>query len=202
MSKNVPFPLVKCIRHYVWNGQRSFWSSFDMNRSTVDPLTFRPQTCSLVYSCPGHVSTRFEVSTAFEWILGTDGRENECENVRESVLYQSKVLTGEHWGRPIRNMATHRTPTTAIFRFFPLSIGNSSTTAVTTVSTMANWLSAPSVNNMTKNRIDQRGATGIIAIPSGYATNASPGPAYTTSNSTTITCDFPKSVSEMWRNNA
>jgi len=42
---------------------------------------------------------------------------------------------------------------------------------------MANWLSTPSVNSITKNKIDQNGAAGIIAIPSGNATNARPGPA-------------------------
>ena len=39
------------------------------------------------------------------------------------------------------------------------------------------WLPSPRVNNMKKKRIDQKGAPGILAIPSGYAMNAKPGPA-------------------------
>ena len=38
------------------------------------------------------------------------------------------------------------------------------------------WLSSPSVKSMRKNRMDQRGAMGIMEIPSGYATKARPGP--------------------------
>ena len=86
-------------------------------------------------------------------------------------------LTREHCGRPTRNMTRQKTPTTAIFRRPVLSSGNSSTTAVTIVSTMANWLSTPSVKSITKKRTDQAGAAGIIAMPSGNATNARPGPA-------------------------
>lgn len=39
------------------------------------------------------------------------------------------------------------------------------------------WLSSPRVNSMKKNNRAQSVATGICDIPSGYATNASPGPA-------------------------
>ena len=88
-------------------------------------------------------------------------------------------LTREHCGSPSRNITTQKTPTTAIFRRPLLSTGNSSTSAVTTVSSIANWLSTPNVNSMMKNSTDQNGAMGIIAIPSGYATNARPGPVAT-----------------------
>ena len=43
--------------------------------------------------------------------------------------------------------------------------------------TKLTWLPSPRVNNMKKKRIDQKGAPGILAIPSGYAMNAKPGPA-------------------------
>jgi len=90
---------------------------------------------------------------------------------------KQRGLTSEHCGSPSRNMTTQKKPMTAIFRRPFLRTGNSSTTAVTIVSTMANWLSTPSVKSITKNKIDQNGAAGIIAIPSGNATNARPGPA-------------------------
>ncbi len=38
-------------------------------------------------------------------------------------------------------------------------------------------LSRPTVNIMKKKQMDQKGAPGMSASPSGYATNASPGPA-------------------------
>ena len=85
-------------------------------------------------------------------------------------------LTREHCGSPSRNITIQKAPTTAIFRRPLLRTGNSSTTAVTTVSSIANWLSTPSVNSIMKNNTDHNGATGIIAIPSGKATNARPGP--------------------------
>lgn len=70
----------------------------------------------------------------------------------------------------------HKKATTVTLSLPAASRGNSSMIAVTTVSTMANWLSAPSMNNIRKKSTDHSGDAGIIASPSGYATNARPGP--------------------------
>ena len=45
--------------------------------------------------------------------------------------------------------------------------GQESTIVVTTVSKTVNWVPSPSVSNITKNKIDQKGANGSLDTASG-----------------------------------